>query len=83
MYSFCIVYKINENNLSLQVLGIRDVTKLEEQFAKTVSCAPETIECRSQNIPISKFLTFEQTWNTPKDENFAQKRIKLKNGYES
>jgi len=65
-----------------EVLGIRDVVKLEKAFAKLVASAPERIQCKSQNMPITDFLQFEQTWNLPDDENFAEKIVKLSTGYE-
>ena len=64
-------------------MGIRDVVKLENLFAKIVASAPDRIECKSQNMPITNFLEFQETWNLPVDETFAEKRRKLNTGYES
>ena len=64
-------------------MGIRDVIKLENQFAKVVASAPDRIECKPQNMPITNFLEFQETWNLPVDEKFEEKRKKLNTGYES
>ena len=59
------------------------MVKLERLFANVVKEAPDTIECKNQNMPISEFLSYEQTWNIPKEKDISQKKIMLKSGYES
>ena len=57
--------------------------KLEEQFGAILASAPQRIKCDTQNMPITNFLTFEQTWNLPDDETFALRKIKLNSGHDS
>eukprot|EP00794_Sanderia_malayensis_P007782 gene7782-8627_t len=63
-----------------EVIGIRDVIKQEMQFAKMVESAPETIECVTQNIPISKVLKQEDTLEMPDEESLILEKT-LNNGY--
>lgn len=59
------------------------MVELESLFANVVKEAPDAIECKNQNMPISKFVSFEQTWNMPKEMDVSQKKVMLKSGYES
>ena len=54
----------------------------ENEYAKLVDSFPETIECSSQNKPITELIkSLESTWEEPQEEGMQVKTILLKNGY--
>ena len=61
-----------------------DVIHATREFDKLIETYPETIECHSQNKPISEvFQLKENDWDTPKEAIAEQSYVTLNSGHKS
>ena len=61
-----------------------DVTQVTKDFQETVKTYPETIECHSQNKPISDiFSPNSEEWDSHKNDNPDDMYTRLSSGYNS
>ena len=76
MWLSCIIF--------FQQSGYEDMVYVSKAFDKLVQSYPETIQCKSQNKPITEvFSPKSDAWDTPKEIQPEDGIVTLASGYKS